>query len=96
LEKFRKVYIKRGTSKNLNERDKYTVLCINPPTPNSLVHPPPEITIYFSCFWKIDSKGYLQEEESSPKRGAKQNSFPKRTFHSNSLGIKDSEDSGNR
>ncbi len=40
LEKFRKVYIKQKTSKNLNERDKYTVLYTNPPTPNSLVQTP--------------------------------------------------------
>ncbi|WP_148704647.1 hypothetical protein [Methanosarcina siciliae] len=79
MEKFRKVYIKQRTSKNLNERDKYTVLCINPPTPNSLVHPSHETIICFSCFWKIASNEYLQEEEAPLKRDSKQNSFSSST-----------------
>ncbi len=50
LEKFRKVYIKQKTSKNLNERDKYTVLYTNPPHSQLARSDPPHLNRYILLF----------------------------------------------
>src|SRR5690606_8627450 len=71
LEKFRKVYIKRTTCKNLNGRDIETFLCTNPPLPNSLVQTPTSRMNIFFVF--------LQQYQR------KSVSFPHKIFFQNNL-----------